>query len=108
MAGSGEGIKKILNRVFVVLAGYTPLHHCLTCNGSIATLEMAKMLIQKGAEVNTVNRDGILPFYIAIVDHYYYPVLILDLFPDLPATLTLGFKPSNSDFKKNSGCESKE
>ena len=67
VAGSGEGIKKILNRVFVVLAGYTPLHHCLTCNGSIATLEMAKMLIQKGAEVNTVNRDGIMPFYIDII-----------------------------------------
>ena len=40
----------------------TPLHHCMTINGSIATLEMAKMLIMKGAEVNTINRNDIMPF----------------------------------------------
>jgi len=50
-------------------AGYTPLHHCLTCNGSIATLEMAKMLIQKGAEVNTVNRFNCTPLFDPVMSY---------------------------------------
>ena len=38
------------------MAGYTPLHHCLTMYGNDLTLKMAKRLIEAGANVNAQNR----------------------------------------------------
>ena len=30
------------------LAGYTPLHHCLSCSGNDYTLKMAEVLLRQG------------------------------------------------------------
>lgn len=43
------------------LAGYTPLHHCLTCSGNEYTMQMAELLLKNGANVNAVNRFGDYP-----------------------------------------------
>ena len=43
------------------LAGYTPLHHCLTGSGNSYTMEMAEFLLDNGANVNAVNRFGAPP-----------------------------------------------
>eukprot|EP00088_Acartia_fossae_P012815 TRINITY_DN16631_c0_g1_i1.p1 TRINITY_DN16631_c0_g1~~TRINITY_DN16631_c0_g1_i1.p1 ORF type:complete len:495 (-),score=93.14 TRINITY_DN16631_c0_g1_i1:127-1611(-) len=42
------------------LAGYTPLHHCLSCSGNDYTLQMAEVLLRQGkAQVDAVNRFGV-------------------------------------------------
>ena len=38
------------------VCGYTPLHHTTSISQNPITLEMAKVLIQHGADVNQVNR----------------------------------------------------
>jgi len=44
------------------LAGYTPLHHCLTSMGNSYTKQMAEFLLDMGgADVNAVNRFGDVP-----------------------------------------------
>lgn len=41
------------------VAGFTPLHHCLNpCNKNDLTLKMARVLLERGADPNTVNRFG--------------------------------------------------
>ncbi len=41
------------------VGGYTPLHLCLSpCNGNDLTLKMARVLLEKGADPNAVNRFG--------------------------------------------------
>ena len=40
------------------VAGYTPLHHCLTKFFNTTTLEMAKTLLKRGVDVNVKNRFG--------------------------------------------------
>ena len=40
------------------VAGYTPLHHCLTKFFNTTTLEMAKTLLKRGVDVNAKNRFG--------------------------------------------------
>ena len=40
------------------VAGYTPLHHCLSQYGNKTTLEIAKILVEEGADVNITNRFG--------------------------------------------------
>jgi len=49
------------------IAGYTPLHHCLTCSGNEYTVKMAEFLLEKGANVNAVNRFGNPPLIEAIM-----------------------------------------
>ena len=39
------------------LAGYTPLHHCLTYSGHEQTMKMAWFLLEAGANPNAVNRN---------------------------------------------------
>lgn len=43
------------------VAGYTPLHHCLTQYGNETTLQIAKILVDHGADVNATNRFGGTP-----------------------------------------------
>lgn len=40
------------------IAGYTPLHHCLTMYGNTTTLQIAELLVKKGIDVNGKNRFG--------------------------------------------------
>ena len=42
-------------------AGYTPLHHCLTMYGTEETMELARLLLEKGADPNAQNRYGAVP-----------------------------------------------
>ena len=51
------------------VAGYTPLHHCMTSTGNIATFEMAKLLLENGADVNAVNRFGATPLMEPVLDN---------------------------------------
>ena len=39
-------------------AGFTPLHYCVTCSGNSLTVQMAKILLDNGADVNATNRLG--------------------------------------------------
>merc|ERR1719383_696004 len=48
-------------------AGYTPLHHCLTSVGNNATLQMAKVLLKKGANPNAINRFGAPPIIECVI-----------------------------------------
>lgn len=45
------------------VAGYTPLHHCLTKNGNSETVIMAEMLLEAGANPNLQNRLGCTPMF---------------------------------------------
>jgi len=45
------------------VAGYTPLHHCLTCVSNSVTLRMARELLKAGADPNTKNRFGSSPLF---------------------------------------------
>ena len=45
------------------VAGYTAVHHCLTQYGNSTTLKIAKILVEKGADVNAVNRFGCTPLF---------------------------------------------
>ena len=64
-----EGHEKILKKLIELganihakdVAGYTPLHHCLTSVGNSVTLTMARELLRAGADPNTQNRFGCTP-----------------------------------------------
>ena len=45
------------------VAGYTPLHHCLTSFSNSITMSMARELLQAGADPNTQNRFGCTPLF---------------------------------------------
>jgi len=45
------------------MAGYTPLHHCLTTQGNRTTFGFAKLLLRHGADPNRVNRFGCTPLF---------------------------------------------
>lgn len=45
------------------VAGYTAVHHCLTQYGNSTTLKIAQLLVENGANVNTVNRFGCSPLF---------------------------------------------
>ena len=49
------------------VAGFTPLHHCLTAQGNEITFEMAKMLLSKGADPNAQNRFGCPPLSVCVM-----------------------------------------
>jgi ankyrin repeat protein len=48
------------NQTFLV-AGYTPLHHCLTMYGTKTTMAMARVLLDRGADPNARTRFGNTP-----------------------------------------------
>ena len=45
------------------MAGYTPLHHCLTSMRNHTTLTMAEMLLKAGADPDLQNRSGCSPVH---------------------------------------------
>jgi len=45
------------------IAGYTPLHHCLTSYSNPTTLAMARQLLKAGADPNMQNRFGCTPLF---------------------------------------------
>lgn len=50
------------------VGGFTPLHHCLSPrNGNDLTLQMARVLLEKGADPNAVNRFGNPPILGCVV-----------------------------------------
>jgi ankyrin repeat protein len=49
------------------VAGYTPLHHCLTSQANSATLAMAATLLKAGADPNLQNRFGCSPMFECIM-----------------------------------------
>ena len=48
------------------VAGYTPLHHCLTFSSNPTTWSMAKQLLEAGANPNTQNRFGSTPLFFPV------------------------------------------
>ena len=43
--------------IFLSLSsGFTPLHHCLKISGTETTLQMARLLLERGADPNAQNR----------------------------------------------------
>eukprot|EP00088_Acartia_fossae_P012865 TRINITY_DN1665_c0_g1_i1.p1 TRINITY_DN1665_c0_g1~~TRINITY_DN1665_c0_g1_i1.p1 ORF type:complete len:484 (-),score=131.38 TRINITY_DN1665_c0_g1_i1:879-2330(-) len=60
------------------LAGYTPLHHCLTASCNDMTYEMAEKLLEKGkANPNLVNRFGAPPLSECIMSNNLKHVQLL-------------------------------
>ena len=49
------------------MAGYTPLHHCLTSLRNDTTLTMAEMLLKTGADPDLQNRNGCSPIFECII-----------------------------------------
>jgi hypothetical protein len=45
------------------VAGYTPLHHCLTSSFNVTTMAMAETLLEAGADPNAQNRFGCSPIF---------------------------------------------
>ena len=61
------------------VAGYTPLHHCVTRFGNELTFKMAEQLIRAGAKVNAKNRFGETPLAIVtLTTHFDAVKLLLD------------------------------
>ena len=60
------------------LAGYTPLHHCLTSMGNSYTLQMAEFLLDEGgSNVNAVNRFGDVALQYSIMSMNYKAIKLL-------------------------------
>ena len=53
------------------VAGYTPLHHCLTLVGNETTLKMAEKIVRAGAKVDARNRFGATPLIDATLANRY-------------------------------------
>ena len=70
-----EGHTKILSKLLELganlaardIAGYTPLHHCLTAMATPTTLNMAVLLLKAGADPNLQNRFGASPLFECIM-----------------------------------------
>ncbi len=59
------------------VAGFTPLHHCVSASGNEATLKMAERLLKAGAKVNAQNRFGETPLALAANTPNYEAVELL-------------------------------
>ena len=61
------------------VAGFTPLHHCVSSMGNETTFKMAERLLRAGAKVNAKNRFGETPLTnVAMTTHYDAVQLLLD------------------------------
>ncbi len=60
------------------VAGFTPLHHCVSAMGNEVTFKMAERLLKAGAKVNAQNRFGETPLAnVAMTTHYDAVELLL-------------------------------
>ena len=60
------------------IAGFTPLHHCVSAFGNEVTFKMAERLLRAGANVNAKNRFGETPLInLAMTTHYDAVELLL-------------------------------
>ena len=60
------------------IAGFTPLHHCVSAFGNEVTFKMAERLLRAGAKVNAKNRFGETPLInLAMTTHYDAVELLL-------------------------------
>jgi len=73
------------------IAGYTPLHHCLTTYSNPTTMSMAKQLLVAGADPNLQNRFGCTPLFEPVMAANFEAVKLL---------LDYG---ANPDIKENDG-----
>ena len=81
----GQGHMRILIKLLSLgvdvnvrdFAGFTPLHHCVTCVGNEVTFKMAEKLIRAGAVVDAKHRFGGTPLSEATMTSHYDAVEIL-------------------------------
>jgi len=65
------------------VAGYTPLHHCLTVHTNLTTMAMARQLLKAGADPNVQNRFGCTPLFdVAMEDNVEAVKLLLEFGAD--------------------------
>ena len=74
------------------IAGYTPLHHCVSAFGNEVTRQMAEILLKAGAKVNAQNRFGATPLLDSVLTRK------LD---DISLLLKYGADPLLSDYEDN-------
>merc|ERR1719392_199885 len=94
------------------VAGYTPLHHCLTSVGNSITLSMARELLLAGANPNEQNRFGSTPLMEPItINHLERIKLLLDFGadPDIKDNDGVSLRLCNvcqvdGDTKRCTGC----
>ena len=75
----GHGHMRILIKLLTLgvdvnvrdFAGFTPLHHCVTCVGNEVTFKMAEKLIRAGAVVDAKHRFGGTPLSEATMTTHY-------------------------------------
>ena len=77
------------------VAGYTPLHHCVTCSSNSTTLSMARQLLKAGADPNIQNRFGCTALF--------EPVMTADL-EAVELLLEFGADPEIQDYEGGLSC----
>jgi len=77
------------------VAGYTPLHHCLTAYSNSVTLSMARQLLVAGADPNLQNRFGCTPLF--------EPVWAANL-EAVKLLLEFGADPDIKDYDAETSC----
>jgi len=77
------------------VAGYSCLHHCCTATANSLTLEIARLLIDAGADPNTQNRAGRVPLIEAVMAQRTDVVTVLVEYGDADPTIadSDGFSP---------------
>ena len=77
------------------VAGYTPLHHCVTCSSNSITLSMARQLLKAGADPNIQNRFGCTALF--------EPVMTANL-EAVELLLEFGADPEIQDYEGGLSC----
>jgi hypothetical protein len=67
---------RISNTDFIY-KGYTPLHHCLSLYWSPATMALARLLLEHGADPNAKTRHGAVPLYECVISDNVESVKLL-------------------------------
>ena len=67
---------RISNTAFIY-KGYTPLHHCLSLYWSPATMALARLLLEHGADPNAKERHGAVPLHECVITNNVESVKLL-------------------------------
>ena len=67
---------RISNTAFIY-KGYTPLHHCLSLYWSPATMALARLLLEHGADPNAKTRHGAVPLHECVITNNVESVKLL-------------------------------